>query len=605
MTLELLYKSSRLSVQSGTRLSLTYTNPIFDTEGVARGYSFPFTIPTDPHNLLQLNFPNRLDLRTQTRKEEAQLILQGVPVDKGIVQVTGASQERIELVFKNIPRDILDQMEEIKINEILETIAIPYTGAAQWTLDFLPGKGFYQLQIDSNFYQDSRDIALETIVQDMTIAINQDYPGFAFYDIFSPHQLKLNINLYPNAYIPFQMIVGIELQAGSTISQDKHQSFQDFIDTLVANPSEAIFFPVVYAPNFYGGQNPAFKNYLNYYHGGSFIDNTGQDEKTWEHTWVPFIRIPYILQKIGEALGYSWGGDLWELQDFQQLGLYTGYALDEVIQDDFGIGPKWYNRYQQQIPLNDMVPEMTAREFLAKLGVFNFYLDIDGSTILLKNRISPLRQPPIDWTKKAEPAYSIDIPDKEGFKLQYEELDQEVIKNFMQLQAYGDGDNTTTFPIFPLYYLDWFDTLTSSLWRILHTSAEGSSPEAGQQEAGFRLAFDRGYVNDREDIPYFYGAVTAVDSKGDPLGILSLQLEGADGIYEQLWKGYIELADTPTISKTLELSIADIIETKKWTNAVRKIYHREGTLFAIIKSIKVTATPEGLLLTQVEFIQQQ
>lgn len=255
----------QLHLTPNTRLSLTWTNPIFDTEGVARGYSFPFTIPADPHNLLQLNFPNRLDLRTQTRKEEAQLILQGVPLDRGIVQVTGASQERIELVFKNIPRDILDQMEEIKINEILETIAIPYTGAAQWTLDFLPGKGFYQLQIDSNFYQDSRDIVLETIVQDMTISINADYPGFAFYDIFFPHQLKLNINLYPNVYIPFQMIVGIELQAESTISQDKHQSFQDFITSLTTTPNEAVFFPVIYAPNFYGGQNPAFQDYLKHW----------------------------------------------------------------------------------------------------------------------------------------------------------------------------------------------------------------------------------------------------------------------------------------------------------------------------------------------------
>ncbi len=595
----------QLALDTKSRLSLTWTNPIFDPEGVARGYSFPFTIPADAHNLLQLNFPNRLDLRNQTRKEEAQLILEGVPVDKGIVQVTGASQDQVELVFKNIPRDFLDQMEEIKINEILETIAIPYTGAAQWTLDFLPGKGFYQLQIDAHFYQDSRDIALETIVQEMTIAINADYPGFAFYDIAFPEQLKLNINLYPNVFIPFQVIVGIELQAGSTISQDKHQSFQDFISSLTINPNEAVFFPVIYAPNFYGGQNPAFQDYLNYYHGNAFIDNTGQDEKTWEHSWVPFIRIPYILQKIGEALGYTWGGDLWELQDFQQLGLYSGYALDEVVQDDFGFGPKWYNRYQQQIPLNDIIPEMTAREFLAKLSFLNFYLDIDGSKLLLKNRVQPLRQAPIDWTSKAEPAYSIDIPEKVGFKLQYEELDQEVSKNFMQLQAYGEGENTTTFPIFPLYYLDWFDFRTDSLWRILHTSAEGSSPEAGQQEPGFRLAFDRGYVNDREDIPYSYGAVTAIDSKGDPLGTLSLQLEGADGIYEQLWKGYIELADAPTISKTLELSIADIIQTKQWANAVRKIYHPQGTLFAIIKSIKVTASPEGLLLTQIQFIQQQ
>lgn len=597
---------SPLSLTPGTRLSLTWTNPIFDQEGVARGYSFPFTVPADPGNLLELGFRNRLDVRQGNIKEEAKLALGGVQVDKGVVQVTGASANNLELVFKNIPRDILDQMDDIRINELLDTIPIPYTGAVEWIINFPTGKGFYQIQIDDHFYQDSRDILLETIVQEMQLAINADYPSFAFWTPFEPHQIKLNIGLYPNVNIPFQSIVGIELDSSSTISQDKHQSFQDFITGLVSTPREDVFFPVVYAPNFYGSQNPAFQNYLNYYHGGGFIDNTGMTEKAWEHTWVPFIRIPYILNKIAEALGYDgWGGDTWELQDFQELGLYTGYALDELVLDDFGFGPRWYNRYLQQIKLNDLVPDVTAREFLGYLGFMNFYIDIDGKTLLLKNRVSPLRQPPIDWTRLSDPEYSIALADKEGFQLKYEELDEEVVKNTMQLQPYGDGNNIMEFPFFPLYYLDWYDNITASNWRILQTSSEGSSPETGKKDIGIRMVFDRGYVNDLADIPYFFGAVTVDDIEGNLLGTLSLQLDGEYGIYNQLWKGFIELNDAPTITKTLELSITGIINTKKWTNPVRKIYHSQGTLFCIIKSLKVTATAEGLLLTQIEFVQKK
>lgn len=595
---------SPLQLTPSTQLNLTWTNPIFDADSVGRGYSLPFNVPGSGENLLGLEFANRLDAKNKGGKQPAKLFLLNNYIDEGVAQITGGSEENIEVVFKNKHRDVLDDLDDINIRDITGTVNVPYTGATQWTLTFTPGVGFYQLVIDDNYYQDSRDIALATIVQDMTIAINNDYPGLAFYDIFTPEQLKLNITLY-DIDVPFQLLVGITLNGADTIAQDKHDSFTDFITAITATPRTDVCFPMMWVPNFYGGQNPAFQGIANYYHDGSFRINTASDDKEWEHAFIPFVRITYVLQWIIEQLGYTTlAGDLYDLTDFQQLVYYSGRALDDVTMTDFGFGDQYYNQYIQSFTIAELLPDITAREFMQKLGLLNFFIELEGNQFRIKKKATLVRKSPIDWTRKAEPAYKQQFQDKAGFKLEYEELDIEVTKDATQLQPYGDGLNVSTFPVFPLYTNVWYDTVTESLVQLLYTTAEGTSEAMGiENDPGFRLAFYRGYLADREGLLYPLGNTIDTDVLGASVGSLSLQLEGTNGIYEALWKNFIELADAPTITKTVELSVPDILEVKKWVNPVRTIYHKQGVMRGIIRDIKVIATPNDVLLSQVEFIQ--
>lgn len=595
---------SPLSLTPNAQLNLTWTNPIFDADNVGRGYSLPFNVPGSGENLLALEFANRLDVNNKGGKQSAKLFLKNNFVEEGVAQITGGSEDNIELVFKNKHRDVLDDLDDINIRDISGVVNVPYTGATQWTLIYTPGVGFYQLVIDDNYYQDSRDIPLATIVQDMTIAINADYPGLAFYDIFTPEQLKLNITLY-DIDVPFQILVGITLSGANTIAQDKHDSFKDFIAAVTATPRADVAFPVAWVPNFYGGQNPAFQGIANYYHDGGFRDNTPSDSKEWEHTFIPFVRITYVMQWIIEQLGYTTlGGDLYDLTDFQQLVYYSGRAMDDVTMTDFGFGDQYFNQYIQSFTIAELLPDITAREFLQKLGILNFFIELEDSQFRLRKKSTLVRKAPIDWTKKAEPPYKQQFQDKAGFKMEYEAMDIEVTKDATQLQPYGNGLNVSTFPVFPLYTVPWYDNDTASLMQVLYTTAEGTSQAMGiENDPGFRLAFYRGYLADREGLLYPLGNTVDTDVVGGSVGSLSLQFEGTNGIYEVLWKNFIELTNAPSITKTVELSVADILEVKRWNNPVRTIYHKQGVMRGIIRELKVIVTPDDLLLSQVSFIQ--
>ena len=113
--LNLRINNHSIELRPRTPLRYTLDNPIFTSDGLARGFSYPFRIPATPGNLRALGYANRLDIRDKTRKYAGQLYVDGILLESGIVQITGGGRDNIELVFKNTERDLIDELAQIRI----------------------------------------------------------------------------------------------------------------------------------------------------------------------------------------------------------------------------------------------------------------------------------------------------------------------------------------------------------------------------------------------------------------------------------------------------------------------------------------------------------
>lgn len=605
--LAVVVENTTLDLFPGTSASFTLVNPIFDRDQSPRLYSYPFRVPASPRNVIALGYSNRLDVRARSKQYAGEIHIEGVLFEAGIVKVTGGTEETIEIVFQNTEMGALEDLDAVNIHEILETIPVPFTGTSQWFLD-VATDGPWLLQIDDNVYSDSRFIVedIQEVIDEFVGWINADYPGFSFDT--GTGGIGLNINLYPAAVVQLDTMFGFTLQSGQSIEQDRHDSFLAFADDVVQNGDTRIVFPVMQALNLYADQNSQYEGYVNYWKAGAQIDNTPQVDKTWEHTFIPFLRVTYLLAKLVDQLGLAGiAGDLYEIIQAEALCIWNNVTLDDPVEGNFTPPAVYLNQYKQSVDLNQHVPELSGRDLLDRLSFLNFYLEIKNSVLYLKKKVTPLRRPIIDWTEKAEPPYETEIPDLAGWRMEYDTAEKDDTSTILlQADPLGGGENVLTFPTYPVYYIMQQDTHGGSgIWNILLYTAQGTSEAlALENDFGVRFFFYRGLQANSEGDDYPMGTNTDEDTAGAAIGDLRLSFSGESGLYEQLWKGYIELTDALIVTKLLRLGIEDLLEVRKWENARRKIYHKQGEMIGVIRSVQFQVSSTGLSPSQVDFVIQ-
>lgn len=603
--LDLRINDISIELRPGTRLRYTLDNPIFDPEGLPRGYSFPFRIPATPRNLKALNYANRLDIRAKARKYTGILYIEGIPIERGVVQITGGGTDDIEIVLKNTARDIIDELDNIRLRELVGTVNIPDIANAGVIRYFLENTTSWTIKIDDNtfFYSDpgatQADGQLELITQ-----INAVYPGLAA--PFSTDSIELLTNQYPDANYKVSEWLNVTYVSGETLYEGNQTNIQTFVNNLATTPRNDITFPTVYAFYFHERQSVvSISQYLNYLLTGSSIDNVATAEKDWNHSYVPFIRIRHLLSLVINELGFQTGGSLYESDWIQQLIYYTNKALDDLLEGDFGLGLNYFNQHLQSIPIADYIPDLTGAEIFEWIKFLNYYFEIEDNELRLQSRVTPLRQAPIDWTAKTEKNYSFDLPEFTGFRLEYEEIEGELDLFDNQIQPYSDGDNLRTFVVRP-FYSAIFGNNAGASWQLIGTNKPGNSQTIGlENDNDIRIAFDRGLQQDSAGNNYVQASTSDQDSTGSVAFDSSLLLEGENGVYESHWKGWVELIDAPTVRRRCLLSVADILELKRWRNPLRYLYDSQGTMIGVIRRVSLQIDQNGLGLADVEFILKQ
>lgn len=631
--LRLRLDTTYLDLDPGTALTLTVHNPLFDADGAEALYSFPFTLPATPRNLETLSHANRLDISSNvTQYPGAVLEVEGVPFDAGILELDEQkfTNAGIGAIYKNSVPGLMEELEKIKINEILETIDVPQVTDAWWQFPLTTAPSSagitYSITIDLTLYSYTTpgSVPNAAVTQSLALAINADHPGLAdagFYDelrLFSSEVNDVEINL--------GTLVNLEMGDYTTPGQAAQANLQDFINDISWAPIDQCSFPYLYWEKFYKDLVTGYNNRINAWVDGTFIDNAEAAGKfAWLTTFIPFVRIAYILDKIAENVPdffTTHAGFFADDPDGSDTVVFNNRSLDQLYYDRYpnaGFGEfKYLNGFKQSIELNRHVPEMTAAEFVLKLVEgFALWMRIVGTSITFVKKRDQLNSDPIDWTHLSEPSYQATRRFRGGFTIKYPDIREED-KFFLpsslyasQLTPYvlGEGKEIVELPFGSCKISGGNVGIPGSgLVKCPVMNQAGSSDEGGieDNEYSFRIIFDRGLQLTSTSDNYVQASSDNTDYFDDPTGDLSLDLNAADGLYHLHHKGIVQLlADGQPVTLALRLGIEDILEARKWTNARRTIKLPDGHVTAVIKSIQVRVTTQGIGISLVEMVQEK
>lgn len=604
-----------LNMDSNTSMNITEVNPMFDNENIKRAFSYPFKIPDTALNKRKLKQLDRLDSTSTNLKLDAELWILGVPVESGFVKVTGNGSDYIQIRFENKEQDMLDTLESIKINDILETVEVPWTGNAFAIFEYFKNGsgefiGLYRIQIDQNIYFKPQSLPTTgTEVSDyFKNEINADYPGFA--DSSTGDELHLEIALYPDAVIQYDGTLQLTWTSALDIVEDKRQSFHDFVDANILDASADYAFPVIKNKSFYDVSNTEFQEYINFWSDGSFINNTAHDEEVWEHTFVPLVKLKYIFSKIIDQVSSitSISGTFYNLADTQNLLIYNNVALDEVTYADYTGTLQYFNHYKQSFDLNDHVPEITAKAFLFTfLKGFKLFGVIESGVLNIYKKTDQISLPAIDWTHKANAKYTGQVNEKKGFLISLSEDANDLNTSSTQLQPYtvGLGGIPVTVPFGTLVEESDFATYpTSHSWKIPVAIQKGTSSagKLGKNNYTFRLLLYRGLQDDSNNNSYPMAQNSSTDYAGTEIGSYSLDIDGDKGLYDESYKNIIEMEEADVISMLMTLNISDILTLKKWKNSKRKIFTEKGEFIALVKSFQFKVDMSGISQVKVDMV---
>ena len=594
-----------LDLEAETAISFTLINPAFDARGVARTFTYPVTIPLTERTLQHIKHANRLDTQTRQKYLPADVQLDGNDFEQGRALVQEYTDQEMQIAFQNDSLSQLDGLNRIKLRDLLGTINIPQTTQARLALT--PGAGpNFSITINGNLYTSGglgidRIVAINDLVQD----ILDDYPGTVQYD--SVNDLMI-FTVEEGPYGVQFTVTNFTENDRTTNADAQEQNLQAYI-TAAAAGNEPVAFPVVYAPQFYP-RNLRFRRYINHRIGGVYLTNDTDTEFGWLTTYVPYVRLRYILDQLAAELGITdivFDLPTAEAADLNDLLIYNNVSLDELQYDIFI--PEGYstekNGFKTTINLADHVPDYTADELLNRLRQsFNLHIAFERNRLFLRKNIDQVTQSPEDWTQRTDPAYQRTTNEGGGVRLQFAE---DTSKNTAVHDAYdiGDASNEYTLPFRPLHdrTIPLFES-GNARWKIVAIEEQSGTSEPLDLETEnqtLRLFFDRGQQPNENDDLYWQGSIEATNYDGDSIGALSLALAPTNGLYATFWRGWTQFLFSPTITRVTSLNLGMLLLLRKWRNPHVYIYHHDGAVRCVVERVQLNLSRKGMSRAKIDY----
>lgn len=315
-------------------------------------------------------------------------------------------------------------------------------------------------------------------------------------------------------------------------------------------------------PDFYGDNNPDFAGYMNYY-DGNLINNTGGDNK---NCLVPFPYLLYILDKVGEYIGYTFSGDWLTEESVMRTVIYNNYAEDEVNGGN--------NDYTNLLwSFNNHVPDITIGQFFIALqNFFGLAFNFNPITKICKIiRLKDVADSRVykNWTERTVPGYRKIPYEYNGFTLLQTEsnsdkLFEEQDKEFLEYRIGNGGEpiNTRASTMFMTSETD--SEKPTRDWLIPEIKQPGSSPEfeQGTNDYGLRFMMYRGLQPDSLSNNYPLGTWDIKDYAGSAISGAekTLHWDGENGLYTQNWKDWLDLfQNTSYVERQRRINIEELL----------------------------------------------
>lgn len=608
-----------LELPPDVKMTVVTVNPACDQSVVGRAFSYPFTLPQTQRNLAAMRHFSRLDSRYREDEFPARIYLGTDLYQVGVLTITEIT-DVIEATFSNQERRLIDYFSRIKLRDLVDMIEIPQDIEPIWVWELNTSGPItvFKIQINETTFSittASADVAGAALV----LQINDMYPGVASYNSGTNY---LTIDPGWN-YDPFVVrscpAWGMEIHNFTNTALAREANFRAWVSNLRDSPAEWGCFPYVRWSQFYqlegggaGGINIAFVNAIFGSPPGMFAapKNPVTDlPKRWNQVFVPFVRVKYVLDRIMETIESltGWTGEIYAEDDTERCLIFSNYAMDQEQSDYWpnndvdDLGPDQYlNRHQPQVPLKELVPNISALEFVEQYcGVRNLYITTNGTTsVEFRRRKDQVTDVPRDWRAYLQKPRTLYVVNRQGAGLKYVDEPLEMASVPDQLLPINADAGRQTEIAGTLY----------DVWAPVpccYTVSPGRSAEwrsGDGEDATLRFLFERGVTDDYLGQAYLRSSHTDLDVDGvTQIGDYSLEIQGPSGLYERFHKGWLHLQDRPTADLYFVLPASEIKEMSKWKNARVKIYDPQGDVVVVVKSLEfeVSLTAIGVVKAEV------
>lgn len=588
--------NSVLDLAADARITVVLSCPLFDADRILRSFSYPFGLPLSPHNRGALRHVDRFDTQEPFDTQGCQLWIGGGQYETGELVSLGSSADDIEAVFRNVPTTVADTLSKLNIHELLETISIPATGpdaevvltitAPPFAYDLRIGGIDYTLGLGGSSGMSTSDVGV--YFRDL---INADYPGMA---TSNTTELILDSALVNVNNVDWSIMTGFTFASYVTPGESAQQSFLNYVEDVVATPVDSHAWPVVEWSGLYQGKNALYEGTVNPVFDGEGLENVeNEDETKFLYTYIPMVRVSYILEKIRAAAGIGYLAGYVDDADFASLLVLNNLTCDKSYFDYYeDETDKYLNGYTQEINLNKHVPKMTALDFLKRLADgLNLILEYKDGGLWLTKALDLVSETPADWNEYVDISrYNRTLKKPEGVTLKHPDNDKEGFSVTGQLDDYvlDDGKIQRVLPFGTMYMSNGF-LLDHGTYRCPNTNQPGQSPVFGgnASDLPLGLVFYRGMKETSEAETYAYATHDELDTdETTVIGGLSLAFEGDYGLVAQNYGATLGYIDRDSLDISAILPEAALYELRRWRNARVRFYHPNGVVVLVLKSVE-------------------
>lgn len=576
-------------------IDVTGSNPAFDPDVVARFFSFPFQVPATPNNLRLLGHANRLDVQRRSRDKDVELWFAGAPLKEGRLRVNSNTATRLECVFGNRDRELLDRLQEIKIRDLMPTVNMETFTVAEYEPPTVFGSGgTITIRLAGDVPGELVDITGVSLMSGPTLDAGTTVWVFDTFETPTVFGIEIHGFLIEENYTgQAPTVAGAAYAALLNSILNGQENVKWYLTMLDDTPDPAITFPTVQHLNLYGDDerqvsqqkwNPFFDGYVNWWRDGVYKYNAPNEEKGWTTTHVPYVRLKYIFDQIADTLGLGWAGALYESADFARLCVFSNYTLDNPQEITESSVTKWMNDFVTEFDVANCVPDWTAAEFLKKFcELFGQYIQQEKTTLILRSKIGQLSV--VENFQYILTEFKVTRVEEKGITLAFK-TDEKDGNAPLDPYVIGAGGRRIETELAPLTDA----TIEEDTWEwrmCTYNDTEGkASNGATPSSATPRIFFEMGIQEDSTGAEYRMSTHLNTDTDDNVIGELSLEWGGDAGLYETYWRGWAEMDDKEPLEMRAVMPVGEVRRMLRWERPLIRFYHPLGETTAVVKEIQ-------------------
>lgn len=595
--LSLRLNSELLDLDTDAGMEIVLSCPLFDKDKVARSFSYPFRLPLTDRNRRALRHVNRFDATNPWSTSGCVLEVSGGQFEAGELVTLGSDPDRLEVQFRNVPVTVLEDLQRLNVHEILETLIVPdTTDDAAIILTITSPPFAYQIRIGGIDYTLGIGGSSGMTTSDVGVyfrdLINADYPGMAS---SNTTQLILDSALINDNPALWTTMTGFSIASYITVGQKAQNDFVAYVEAVIATPVDEIVWPIYEWSGLYAGKNSLYEGTANPVFAGAGLKNApNDDESKWQYTYIPGVRLPYILERIRAAAGIGYlAGYVTDNADFLAAFEVSNLTCDKSYKDYYDDETyKFLNGFGYSIDLNRHVPKMTALEFLKKLcDGLNLIMEYKQGGLHFTKVLDLLTEAPAEWGNfVSDRDYNFTLKEPQGVTMTFPDNDKEGYSAAGQLDDYvvAPGKTRITLPFGTLATNNGF-LLDHGTYRCPLTDQPGQSPIFGghNTDLPLTLLFYRGVKETSEMEDYAYASHDELDTdETTVIGGLSLELDGDYGLVAQNWGASLLFSDLQSLDIRAVLPASALHSLRRWKNARVRFFHPNGAVVLILRSVE-------------------